>query len=93
MERDAALILLNEQHTFPGPFQFRAIVRPDSKDQVVAAMVSAAGSGSSLSNVTEKRSSKGSYLALRVKLEIEQAEQVLAVYALLGKHEGVVTSL
>ena len=93
MEREAALLLLNEQHTFPGSFHFRAIVRPESKEQVVAAMVSATGSGSSLSKVTEKRSSKGSYLALRVELNVEKAEQVLAVYALLGKHEGVVTSL
>jgi putative lipoic acid-binding regulatory protein len=93
MERDAALLLLNEQHTFPGSFQFRAIVRPEFRDQIVAAMTVAAGSGSSLSNVTEKRSSKGSYLALHVALNVACAEQVLAVYALLGEHDGVVTSL
>lgn len=93
MERDAVLLLLNEQHSFPGLFQFRAIVHPSQKGQVVAAVVAATGNKNALSDVHEKASSKGKYVALRIALTVVGAEQVLSIYSLLSKHPGVVTSL
>ena len=84
MDRDTALELLRGQHEFPGPFQFRVVVRPPDVSSTVTAMVAAAGIGARTMDIEERRSSKGSYTALHVTLEVEAAERVLDVYRVLG---------
>jgi len=84
MERDRALALLESHHQFPGPFDFRVVVAPPDKELTVAAMLAAAGSGARMEDVGERLSSKGNYLALRVRIHVTSAERVLDVYEVLN---------
>jgi putative lipoic acid-binding regulatory protein len=93
MERDAALALLRSQHEFPGAYEFRVVVRLAAAGATLSAMVAGAGSRGVLEHVTERRSRFGNYVALHVRLRVEDAEVVLDVYDVLRGIEGVMTSL
>lgn len=93
MDRAEAIALLEAEHTFPGSFQFRVVVRPTHRDAVVSSMAQSVELPTHVAVVEERPSSKGTYLALRVTLPLTQAEEVLVVYASLNDHEGVLTSL
>ena len=93
MERDRALALLESHHQFPGPFDFRVVVAPADKELTVSAMVAAAGSGARMEQVGERFSSKGNYLALRVRIHVESAERVLDVYEVLNGLEHVFAAM
>jgi putative lipoic acid-binding regulatory protein len=93
MEREAALALLRSQHEFPGVFEFRVVVRPAVAASVVTAMSAAAGEGASVREVTERHSKNGNYVALHVQIEVDDAERVLDVYAVLRVVDGVMASL
>ena len=93
MDRDAALALLRSQHEFPGPFEFRVVVRPPASAPTLTAMAAAAGEGAVVEEVTERLSRNGNYVALHVRIQVPDAERVLDVYAVLATVEGVLTSL
>jgi len=93
MEREEAVELLQSNHTFPGPFQFRVVVRPPAAAGTVTAMVAAAGPGALATDVSERLSKKGTYVALHVTIEVESAERVLDVYDILGQMEDVLAKL
>ena len=93
MKREEALELLQHQHTFPGPFDFRVVVRTGTQAQVVTAMTAAAGEGARLANVTSRPSKKGTYEALLIQIDIESAERVLEVYEMVQTLPEVVTAL
>jgi putative lipoic acid-binding regulatory protein len=93
MDRDEALSLLRAHHVFPGPFEFRVVVRPDHKTSTVTAMTAAAGLGARVVDLGERRSRQGTYVALRVRIEVESAERVLDVYAILGEMPHVLAKL
>lgn len=93
MERDQSLELLRSNHTFPGPFQFRVVVRPPAATSTVTAMAAAAGSGARVLDVEERHSSKGTYVALHVRIEVAAAESVLDVYEVLGSMEHVLAKM
>lgn len=93
MERDEALSLLREQHSFPGTFQFRVVIDPPAQSAVLSAMSAAAGEGRRVLTVGSRASSQGTYLALRVEMHLLDAEDVLAVYAILKDVPGVRTAL
>jgi putative lipoic acid-binding regulatory protein len=73
MDRDAALELLRNHHEFPGPFEFRVVVRPGATTSTVSAMIAAAGSEARAVDVGERRSRQGNYVALHVKIHVEAA--------------------
>lgn len=93
MTRDEALALLQAQHDFPGPFEFRVVVRPPARAAVVSAMAVAAGADARVDHVGERASKNGNYLALTVRIHVEGAERVLDVWEVLRSVDGVVTSL
>lgn len=93
MDRTAALALLRSQHEFPGAFEFRAVVRPAATGATVAAMVAAAGGGAVLEDVTERKSRMGNYVALRVRIRVQDAEIVLDVYEILRSIDGVLATM
>ena len=93
MDRDAALELLNKQHTFPGAFRFRVVVPPARVAETISALVAGAGEEATLGEVEERPSSRGTWVALRVSLHLPEAERVLDVYAVIGQLDYVVTSL
>jgi len=87
MQSDEALQLLRDNHVFPGPFRFRAILSPAVRGAVLAA-VEAAGVGA-IELVEERESAAGRFLALHVTVRIARAEDVLAVWAAIREVEGV----
>ncbi len=93
MDRDQAIALLEEQHTFPGPFEFRVVVRPPRAGETVSAMAAAAGEGSRVEAITERLSRKGTYVALHVRMHMSRAASVLDVYAILRELDHVLTSM
>ena len=93
MERGDALELLKSNHDFPGPFQFRVVVRPSFSASTVTAMAAAAGPSAKVLNVDERVSSKGTYVALHVHVDIESAERVLDVYEVLGTMDHVLANM
>lgn len=91
MDRDAALALLREQHEFPGPFEFRVVVRPAQVTSTVSAMVAGAGAGAALEHVGQRESRKGTYVALQVRIRLRAPEAVLDVYEVIKSLDVVVS--
>lgn len=93
MDRAKALELLRDQHAFPGPFEFRAFVRPGSRAVVVSAVAAACGEDSAIEHVDERASRQGRWVRLRLRVRAASAEVVLAVYEVLGALDEVVLTL
>ncbi len=93
LDREGALELLRSQHTFPGPYTFRVVVRPDGRSGVVSAIAAALGDESAVQEVEERASRKGNYLSLHVVTRMEDAEGVLDVYEVVGKLDEVLMTL
>jgi len=93
MEREDTLELLRQQHTFPGGFDFRVVVRKGAVTPVVTAIVAAAGPGAKVENLRERESRKGTYTAVCVSITVDSAERVLDVYAVIKELPDVMTAL
>jgi putative lipoic acid-binding regulatory protein len=91
--RRRAIALLESQHVFPGPFEFRVVIRPDGRAAALGALISAAGPEASLLEVTERASQGGRYLSLRVKVHLDSADVVLDIYEVLREVDQVITAL
>ena len=91
MDHADALELLRSSHTFPGPFRFRTVVRTGETAGVLSAI--AATAGREVGPITEKPSRKGTYVSLRVEVEVESAQQVLDIYAVLQAMDEVLATL
>ena len=93
LDREGALELLRSQHTFPGPYTFRVVVRPDARSGVVSAIAAALGDASAVQEIHERASSKGNYLSLRVVTRMEDAEGVLDVNEVVSALDDVLITL
>ena len=91
-ERQRTLALLDDQHTFPGTFRFRVVIRPGLRAPVVQA-VAAVVKEDAIGRVHERVSRNGNYLSLRLEVEVASAEQVLEVYEVLQRVDGVLAVL
>jgi putative lipoic acid-binding regulatory protein len=91
--RQRAIALLQAQHSFPGPFEFRVVTRPGGKGLVLQALLAGAGGVGRLVDVSERASCAGTYVSLRVRVNLDRAEHVLDVYEVLKNVEQVVTVL
>jgi putative lipoic acid-binding regulatory protein len=91
--RERALALLEANHAFPGPFEFRVVVLPEARSAAVGALVASVGSSERVVEVGERRSANGTYVAVRVRVELQQATDVLDAYEVLRAVSGVVTVL
>jgi len=89
--QDRALTLLRERHEFPGPFLFRVVILPRARAAVLDAVDAVLGSAESVTDVGERASRHGTYLALHVSTSVERADTVLEVYAALRAVDGVRT--
>lgn len=87
MEHDEAIALLEEHHTFPGPFQFRVIVEPDAVDRAEQAIASVFESGATAREERWSRTRK--YCALHLTFQATDAEQVIRAFGVIGMVEGV----
>ena len=86
-DRERVLALLEAQHTFPGTFRFRVVVRPAVRSTILSVMGAAAPGG--LIDVTERPSRTGAYVALHLLVAVDRAEEVLGVYDVLARVDGV----
>lgn len=87
--RATARALLESGHEFPGTFEFRVVVRPGAVGTIVTAIAAAVGRAG---EVDERRSSGGKWVSVRYRVDVDSAEAVLDVYALLrGMPEVVLT--
>jgi putative lipoic acid-binding regulatory protein len=93
LDREGALELLRSQHTFPGLYTFRVVVRPDARSGVVSAIAAALGDASAVQKIEERASRKGNYLSLHVITQMEDAEGVLDVYEVVGALDEVLMTL
>lgn len=93
MDRDQSLRLLRDQHTFPGPFVFRAFVRPDGRAAVVTAVRASLGPGSDVISVEERVSREGRWVSLHLSVQVTSAEDVLGIYDVLRALEEVVLAM
>ena len=93
MDRNESLELLRQQHAFPGPFDFRVVVKKGTSAHVVSALAAGAGADAVVENVTTRLSRKGTYEAVVIRMRVGSAERVLDVYALLPELPNVVTAL
>lgn len=91
--RERALALLRNHHEFPGAFEFRAVVRPENRSAVVSAVVAAVSHPSPLRGLTERLSRQGNYVSVRIRVEVQSAEEVLDVYEVLRALDGVLTAM
>ncbi|MBA2322051.1 MAG: DUF493 family protein [Deltaproteobacteria bacterium] len=88
--RARAIALLESQHTFPGPYEFRVVVRADGVSAVVSALAAALARPS---RVDERRSGGGRWVSVRYGVEIGSADEVLETYDLLRGMDQVVLVL
>ncbi len=92
MDRAAARLLLESQHSFPSDQRFHVIVRSaeGTADAVSAAI--AAHCGLAVLGAREERvtSRAGNYTSLRLSLPCADADAVLDLYALFGGIPGII---
>lgn len=93
MERDEALALLIETHTFPGPFELRVVAYPEAVTLVVSAVSAALTLPEGVLDVRDRPSRTGRYISLKVRVHVASAEEVLGLYEVLRSVSGVVTTL
>lgn len=91
MDRDGLIALLEDQHTFPGPFEMRAVIRPAGRAAVVSAV--SAVDALAVARVTERASRSGTYLSVRLHLEVEHPTAVLDAYEVLEALDEVLMTL
>lgn len=91
--RERALTLLRNHHEFPGTFEFRAVVRPETRPAVVSAVISAVSAPQPLRSLSERQSRQGNYVSVRIGVEVQTPEEVLDVYEVLRNLDGVLTAM
>ena len=89
-DRETLLKRLNDVHAFPGEYVFKVIGTnsPEFVTRSVQATVNVLGSSAN-PDVSTRSSSGGKHLSVTLTVDVDQAEDVLDVYALLQEMEGV----
>lgn len=81
---------LEQQHSFPGPFMFKAI-GPNTAEFVahVTQAVMLGTGGRARPNVSTRDSGGGRYTAVTIRAQLARAQEALDVWALLAQVDGV----
>lgn len=93
MDHDDALQLLRDTHDFPGPYTFRAVIRPGDDALVLRGVQDVLDEGDDITEVTARPSRKGSYVAVRITVAVASAEAVIRVNRALHAMEAVVLTM
>ena len=94
MKSSDAISLLNQCHSFPGLYVFKLIGDNTSRfcDAVwLAVLKELGGAVDREGRLSTRESSRGRYLSVTLKLEMESAEQVLRLYERFSKLRGLKT--
>jgi putative lipoic acid-binding regulatory protein len=89
-EREETLRVLNEGHTFPGPYMFKVIGEnsPEFAAHVIQAATVICGLQAA-PEVSVRESAGGKHQAVTISIAVESAEQVLEIYAAFRAVGGV----
>lgn len=94
-ESERLLALLEAQHTFPGSYTVKIFYRnqPATGDAIVAAVCSQCGLDPATATSSLRASSGARFVSMSLTLELDEAAQVLQVYAVLKELESVISYL
>ena len=92
-EEGRLLALLESQHDFPGPYTIKVIFpsEPALSEAILAAVATETGIAVPSQEPSMRSSSGGKFLSMSVTFDLSQAEEVLAIYRVLGSLENVVS--
>ena len=92
-EQQRLLALLEAQHSFPGPYMFKVIYRnvAGRSEAIVDAVCEQTGLPRPEGPIPERTSAGARFASVTFDLEVPQAADVLAVYAVLAEIEGVIS--
>lgn len=96
MKTSEAITLLNQCHSFPGPYVFKLIGENTTLfyDAVLSEVSKELGEVVHLgAGLFTRESSAGRYLSVTLKLEMGSAEQVLRLYDRFSRLEGLRTMM
>lgn len=93
MDHDDALQLLRDTHTFPGRYTFRAVIRPGDDAAVLRGIQEVLDEGDDITDVSARPSREGSYVAVRVTVQVGTPEAVVRVNHALHAMESVVLTM
>lgn len=93
MDREKTLALLDDTHVFPGPFTLRVIVKPGGQASVVTAISAWCAEGCAVEHVDERASTGGNWIAVHVRVRVNGAGDVLAMYEVISQIDAVVMTL
>ena len=81
---------LEQQHRFPGPFMFKAIGPNHAAfvAEITQAAVAVLGAGC-VPDVSTRPSAAGKHTAVTLTARVQRAQQVLDIFALMAKADGV----
>ena len=85
--------LLESQHRFPGPYTFKVIYRSGDgmTARICAAISGVTGSEVHDDQFSVRESSSAKFLSMTVDIDMQSAQHVLDVYAVLSKVEDIVS--
>jgi len=85
--------LLKSQHQFPGPYTFKVIYRNEDgmAERIRSSIKDATGIEVSDRQVAVRSSSAANFLSMTLELDVQQAQDVLDVYEVLGGVEDIVS--
>jgi len=88
--RDEILDRLNDVHSFPGEYIFKVIGENSTEfvSRIVQACINALGP-TAAPDVSTRESSGGRHVAVTLTVQVDDAEGVLRVYAMMGRLEGI----
>lgn len=78
---------------YPCVYPFKLICQPDAVERVRECILTSVGDQAAVTDVHQRASRNGSYIALTVTINAQSAAQIEKVYADLGPVPGIVTSL
>ncbi len=78
---------------YPCTYPFKLICQPDAVENVRQCVLASLGDSADVTDVHQRASRNGRFVALTVTLKAESAAQIEKVYADLAPLPGIVTSL
>jgi putative lipoic acid-binding regulatory protein len=91
-DEDRLRELLQSQHSFPGPYAFKVILRnaPGAQESIIAGIRERTGLSVEPAEAGMRASRKGNYVSLNLKMRANLAQDVLDVYACLRTFDSVI---
>jgi putative lipoic acid-binding regulatory protein len=93
MEQQRLQDLLEANHSFPGAYQFRAVMVPGTQEVFVERIRAVCTEGIVVTAVRERASRTGKYFSVHVEVHVLRSELVLEAYAAIKEIDGIMMTL